>query len=410
MESVMSDSLLADIFECMPTAIAYTDLEFNVVKTNAQFFLQYGYQDDIVKISHLLNQSIVERRCTEKQWLSTLLQSEFIVGELEIQHKNGTTGWASFRAKLTDQKQGIVWILDDITTHKAVQNKLQLEATVFQVCGEAIIIFDENGRIEIANPAFKKLMGYRVSETSHYGLGSLFSFADEQQEMVDILSQVQEHKQWHGELFLNKKNQDKVPVRMMLNSIQRHSGNSHFSAVIYDISERKAQEKELRQRANHDPLTGLPNRNEFFVRLNDALAMAKRNQYTVALLYLDLDGFKPINDTLGHGQGDEVLQEVAHKLLDCVREVDTVARLGGDEFSVILNGTSEELVAITAERLITAISMRLNDVLHLSVSIGIALYPNDALNPLKLLQYADEAMYNAKQRGKQSYCWHKNKQ
>jgi len=93
-----------------------------------------------------------------------------------------------------------------------------------------------------------------------------------------------------------------------------------------------------------------------------------------------------------------------------VREVDTVARLGGDEFSVILNGTSEELVAITAERLITAISMRLNDVLHLSVSIGIALYPNDALNPLKLLQYADEAMYNAKQRGKQSYCWHKNKQ
>jgi len=130
----------------------------------------------------------------------------------------------------------------------------------------------------------------------------------------------------------------------------------------------------------------------------------------VALLYLDLDGFKPINDTLGHGRGDEVLQDVAQKLLACVREVDTVARLGGDEFSVILNGTSEELVAITAERLIDAISMRLNASLYLSVSIGIALYPNDALNPLKLLQYADEAMYKAKQQGKHSYCWHNNSQ
>ncbi len=186
---------------------------------------------------------------------------------------------------------------------------------------------------------------------------------------------------------------------------------SHCVALFVDISEHKQLELDLRYHAETDPLTGLPNRKMFFQQLEAAFASANRFNYTVGLLYLDLDGFKQINDSLGHGQGDNVLIEVARQLIGCVREVDTAARLGGDEFVVILNGTSKEMIKLTAQRIIDALTRVItgNGIeMSVSASIGIAVYPEDSTSPLTLLRYADEAMYKAKYNGKCQFFWHEN--
>ena len=401
------------IFQHSPIAIAYTDPDLNIIRTNSQFSLQFGDRDKFEKISTIFSPSSEEKPVSDKQWLDDILQQGYVECEIETLQNDGQIGWSHVRSKLINfdtPDQGLVWMINDITVHKEEQQQILLSASVFTESGESMIIIDDNGMIEKINPAMQKLTGFSSVELHKCSVTELFDSPKNTQNISYILSLATRQKQWSGEFWLWKKNQEQFPARIIINCIKREdSSTSHFVAVLADISEGKAQELELKYRANHDPLTGLPNRNEFFVRLNDALASARRHQYCVALLYLDLDGFKPINDTLGHGKGDKVLQQVAEKLKYCVRNVDTVARLGGDEFTIILNGTSEEQVTKTAARIIKSITMRFENSLILSISIGISLFPNDAINPQKLLQYADKAMYKAKQNGKQSYCWHNAK-
>ncbi|BCG62389.1 MAG: hypothetical protein methR_P0030 [Methyloprofundus sp.] len=393
-----------------PIGIAYTDLELDVYKTNSQFLVQYGYNEDIKNLSNILSGSAVDKFSAKKQWLEQLLQQGCLECEVQTLHKNGQVNWTYLRGKLINSElpeQGLVWTLDDISERKQAEDQLKLAATVFEVSGEAMIIMDVNYMVKSINPAMQRLSGYHVAELLRYSIAELLDSSYREETLQDILALVIKDQQWQGELWLNQKNSKQVPVRVMLNSVNRPDGSiSHFVALLADISEHKEQEQELKHRANHDPLTGLPNRNLFFIRLKESLTLAQRMQYHVVLMYLDLDGFKPINDTLGHGKGDEVLQLVAKKLLNCVREVDTVARLGGDEFVIILNGTSNEQVSVTAERLVNTLTLSIDDKLPLSVSIGISVFPNDTINPIKLLQYADEAMYQAKQQGKHAYCWH----
>ncbi|MFW5444418.1 MAG: diguanylate cyclase domain-containing protein [Methylococcaceae bacterium] len=407
---IISEARQAAILHQSPIAIVYTSHNLIVLKTNYQFFLQFGYNESIQTFSKILNHSSTENSAIEKHCLDNIMQHGHVECEFETQHKNGSHCWVYLRGRQIDNgepEQGLVWTIDDITSRKVTQDQLQLAATVFEVSGEAMLIMDKNGIIENINPAMQKLIGYSKAELRAHPISELFDLTNILQSINAILSLVKQHQQWKGELWLRKKSQHQFPARVTINSNKRSDSSiSHFVVVLADISEHKAQEKELKHRANHDPLTGLPNRNEFFVRLNKALAFGKRHQFHIAILYLDLDSFKPINDTLGHGKGDEVLQTVASKLTQCVREIDTVARLGGDEFAIILNGTSKERVAETANRIVSALNIRIDNSLSLSVSIGIAFFPNDEINPLKLLQYADKAMYKAKLQGKHSFCWH----
>jgi len=406
----LSKAKLSAILHQIPVAIAYTDINLKVLKTNPQFFSQFGYTEDIYSLCNLLSQSSSKKFCSKYNCLNSIVQQGRIEHELEIHHKNGKLLWVLIIGTLLDINKpdhGMVWTFNDISSQKTAQEQEQLAATVFEVTGEAMIIFDEKGKIENINPAMQNLIKYSRDELQHQSISLLIDTSIHQLPIEEMLNLVINKGQWKGELFLVKKSKKPFPARMTLNTIKYPSSSfTHFVAILSDISKYKKKEQTLQHRANHDPLTGLPNRNEFFLRLNNAFATAKRNQYKVALLYLDLDGFKPINDTLGHGRGDVILQEVAVKLKNCVREVDTVSRLGGDEFAIILNGTSEEQISSTAERIIQSISLQLEDSLYLSVSIGISLFPTDALNPLKLLQYADEAMYKAKHQGKQSFYWH----
>ncbi len=393
-----------------PIAIAFTDIDLRVLKTNRQFLNQFGYNEEINSLYNLLSQPSNEIFCTKDHCLNSLVKEGEVELDAQIRHKKGHRLWVHIKGTLLGQataKNEILWSLEDISQRRTAQEQRQLAETVFEVSGEAMVILDDQGHLEKINPAMQRLIEYSASELKELALIDLFDASSNQSSINRIFSLVIKEGQWKGQMSLRKKDQTIFPAQLTINCIKRPIGTiSHFVAILADISEFKAQEKILKHRANHDPLTGLPNRNEFFIRLNDSLAAAKRHQYTVALLYLDLDGFKPINDTLGHGRGDEILQQVAVKLTHCIREVDTVARLGGDEFSIILNGTSEQQINATAKRIIQSISIQIENSLQLSVSIGISLFPKDSINPLKLLQYADEAMYKVKHHGKKSYHWH----
>lgn len=178
---------------------------------------------------------------------------------------------------------------------------------------------------------------------------------------------------------------------------------------MYDITERKQFEEKLMKMAHYDQLTGLANRALFHDRLSQALAQAKRNKEKFAILYLDLDGFKAINDTLGHKTGDEVLAETADRMRQSVREVDTVARMGGDEFTIILNDIhTNDDISLVADKLLKAISRPYDKSApgnKITVSIGISIYPDDATQRDALISAADNAMYHSKDRGKNRYCF-----
>lgn len=297
--------------------------------------------------------------------------------------------------------------------HKKLRlDSLKLAATAYQACGGAMLIMDAQYKVLNSNPAFTDITGFSLVEIEGKSITSIYGASLHQTTHEEIIFSVKEKEFWRGELFICRKTQDMFPAMVLINVIKRFDGCiSHTVALLFDISDHKQVEDELRYHAEIDPLTRLPNRKSFAQNLDAALASAKRFNYTVGVLYLDLDGFKQINDGLGHGQGDNVLIEVAQRLMRCIREVDTVARLGGDEFVIVLNGTSKELISLTAQRIIDALTMTVKEKgieLQISASIGIAVYPADSIAPHELIKYADDAMYSAKHNGKSQFCWHVN--
>jgi diguanylate cyclase (GGDEF)-like protein len=224
-----------------------------------------------------------------------------------------------------------------------------------------------------------------------------------------IVERVAEAGSWQGEFTLRKKNGEFTPHWLVLNTVRDEQGEaSHVIALLVDISERKAQEEKIRHLAHHDALTGLPNRLLFDERLRMSLQQAERHQERVALLYIDLDRFKNINDSLGHHVGDGLLQSVAGRLTEAVRAGDTVCRQGGDEFVVILNAVEDvQEVAHIVERRLIPLVLQTHEVcdvaLHISCSVGIAIYPDDASEMDALMRHADAAMYSAKASGRNNF-------
>jgi diguanylate cyclase (GGDEF)-like protein len=180
--------------------------------------------------------------------------------------------------------------------------------------------------------------------------------------------------------------------------------------LVYEIGIRKQAEEKILHMASHDNLTGLPNRPLFKDRLETAQRLAVRNQGKLAVLFIDLDGFKAVNDNLGHKAGDKVLQEVANRLRESVRDSDTVARMGGDEFTILLNGIECAAdVGVVAEKILAALEQPIlleDQVAKVGASIGIAIFPDDSDDSEKLISYADGAMYEIKKTGKNAYAFH----
>ncbi len=272
----------------------------------------------------------------------------------------------------------------------------------------AIVITDANGTIEYVNPKFEELTGYSSSEVLGNNPKILKSDYTSPEDYQDLWQTITSGECWHGQFQNRKKNGELFWEAASISPIKNDLDEiTHFVAVKEDITQQKAHEALLTYQANYDGLTGLPNRMLALDRLQQALVKADRDRKQVALIFLDLDHFKNINDTLGHDAGDRLLTLTAQRLQSCLRASDTVARLGGDEFLLILPGLDNlHHVEIVVSKILDTISdpLVLNaEEIMVSVSAGIAIYPNDSKSVNELRQYADAAMYVAKREGRNTF-------
>ena len=329
--------------------------------------------------------------------------------EFTLQIKNNSL-IVAIDAHTEPGQQHCLAIVSDITERKQTERELQLAAMVYMAIGEAIMVMDPNNRIIAINPAFTALTGYTEQEAVGQYSNLLKSGRHDRDFYSNLWAVLLKTGHWQGEIWDKRKNGDYFPTWMTIHTSYDAEGEVRQRVVTFsDMTEQKKNEALIWKQANFDPLTGLPNRSMFHERLQLAIKQAHRDHKPLALLFLDLDRFKDVNDTLGHEVGDSLLKEVAKRLKSCVREVDTVARLGGDEFTVIL-GELEDLASI--DRVAHAILHCLSEpfemqgeIAYISVSIGITLCPNDGEELGVLVKNADQAMYAAKESGRNHFCY-----
>lgn len=308
--------------------------------------------------------------------------------------------------------EGVLGVGRDISQQRRAEKDLRMAATVFEHSTSAILITDPAGYIVQANEAFSRVSGYEVAQVLDQ-LPNMLT-VDEQQEahLRYVLKQLHQHNTWEGEVWLKRRSGEHYPAWVGITAVLDDEGDlASYVCFFSDISERKASEQRIHRLAYYDALTHLPNRTLFQDRLHTALQTAQRQKSWVVLMFLDLDRFKPINDSLGHAAGDRMLKDMATRLLGCVDDDDTVARMGGDEFTLLLQprATREQALnrAINVAEQILASLVR-PFVLEareffVTASIGIALSPQDGNELSQLMKNADTAMYHAKERGKNNF-------
>jgi len=298
--------------------------------------------------------------------------------------------------------------LRDLTERKQAEEGAEIAKTVFTKASEGIMVTGSNNCIKAVNPAFLRITGYEQSEVIGQQPSMLSSGRHSEQFYRDVWANLEKSGVWEGEIWNRRKDGDIYPQQLSIAAIKDSAGAAAgYVAVFSDITQRKEVEKQLVHQATHDPLTGLPNRLLFFDRLAQAMAAGRREERVVAVLFADLDNFKPVNDLHGHLVGDQLLKEVGGRLSLAVREVDTIARFGGDEFALVLpNVEQEEFAETVAEKLLNLICKPYvidGKKLTIGCSIGIAFYPKDGEEVDKLVSRADEAMYCAKSSGGDCY-------
>lgn len=289
-----------------------------------------------------------------------------------------------------------------------IYDSLRLATKIFESSNDAVVIMTVHHKFIDVNPAFSLITGYDKIEIFDQPSIILKSHHHDNHFYFSLHRKLLKFGEWRGEVWIKCKNNTVLPLQLSVHGVRDNNGViTHFVGIFSDMSAHKSTEDELSKLAHYDPLTGLSNRTQFVERLKFTLDMAKRNHHQSALMLLDLDRFKLVNDTLGHQLGDELLIQVARRLKQCVREVDTVSRLGGDEFTVIL-GTiqSSENAACVANKILATLSAPFvlsEREVFVSVSIGITVFPIDGDSVNLLIKNADTAMYHAKESGRNNY-------
>lgn len=349
-------------------------------------------------------QLILEQQFAQDGWSA--------MGEYNVRAADGTCLIWDIRsgllAPLADGRRLVITMAVDVTERKRAEEKMRLASLVFQNSSEGMMVTDVDGTIFSINPAFTALTGYSPEEAIGKNPKILKSGRHDLAFYQGLWGALDSFGRWEGEIWNRRKSGEIFVEWLTINTIFNADGLPHRRvALFFDITQKKASEELIWQQANFDPLTELPNRSMFHDRLEQEMKKARRNNSALALMFLDLDEFKAVNDTLGHDMGDVLLKEAARRLRDCVRETDTVARLGGDEFTVILTDLDERLsVELVATSILQKLvePFQLGDKLaHVSASIGITFYPEDASSLEELLKNADQAMYAAKDQGRNCY-------
>lgn len=294
-------------------------------------------------------------------------------------------------------------------TQQAASIELRKLSTAVEHSPASIVITDNNGIIEYVNLAFCRLTGYSREEARGQHTRILKSDGQPAEYYKAVWDTISSGNEWRGEFFNRRKDGTTFWEFASISPIKDiHGSITHYVAVKENITERKQLLECLDKMAHIDKLTELPNRNLFLDRLNFVIAISRRDNLRFALLYIDLDGFKSVNDTYGHDAGDLILQEAARRFKLCVRESDTVARMGGDEFTIILNHLNQRASAsIVAQKIVSEFNVPFTlcgkGDCKIGVSIGISYYPDDSLFSEHLINAADTAMYAVKKSGKNGY-------
>jgi diguanylate cyclase (GGDEF)-like protein/PAS domain S-box-containing protein len=293
---------------------------------------------------------------------------------------------------------------------KQDEEDLQLASTVFQASPEAIVITDAENRIVAINPAFTTITQYKANEVIGRDPKLLSSGQQGKEFYRAMWSNIQTFGSWQGEIINRRKNGENYAEWLNINTVRDEKGEVRQRIAIFsDITDKKRSAEIIWRQANYDILTGLPNRRLFHDRLMQEMKREGREQNSLALMFIDLDHFKEVNDTLGHEAGDNLLMQASKRIAGCIRESDTLARLGGDEFTVILPGLADTkrlgMLADTIVNILAKPFMIGEASAYVSASIGITLYPQDASDLSSLLKNADQAMYVAKGRGRNQYSY-----
>lgn len=335
--------------------------------------------------------------------------------EVVLRRGDGTSFTAEYSSRPLEEGAsitGAVVVLRDISRRKLVEGHLEIAAKVLETTTESILVCDSGGTILFANPAASFflgesiIIGHRVMDAFFAGNESLWGVT------LDGLSSTGHHRH---EFWSMRKNGDRFAAVLSASALNRADGQlDRIILIVSDITQRKQQEEHALRQANHDALTGLPNRNLFNDRLEHIIKLIGRTDGSIALMFIDLDGFKRVNDDFGHGTGDLLLKEVSARLMGCVRDSDTVARIGGDEFTVILSSVDgEEGASHVARQILASVSalytlkaadreVQIDDI---SASIGIVILSGRQVTTESFLKRADEAMYKAKQSGKNAFAF-----
>lgn len=391
-----------------------------VIEANPQIFKMLGYSE----------QELMQLKIYE--WDTCFSPIDFIaqIDELaqegtvfESQHRRKNGSYYPAEISISHAQWGekiyILMLIRDVSLRKLQEEKLKISASVFTAALEAIVLTDPQGIITDVNEAFTGIIGYTKNEVIGKSSREV-GFSNDNAKLFEvILGQSQSVGHWSGEVELKRKVGDMIPVQLRVSAVRSDDGSiQHLVAMFSDISLQKEQQFRLEQLALHDTLTKLPNRQKLSERLALAMANSQRSGHFGALMMLDLDNFKPLNDAHGHTAGDQLLIDVAHRLTDCVREVDTVARIGGDEFVILLEALSDDQTNARKNALLIAEKIRLSiaqpyQIKHdntneissglthtCTVSIGISLFMGKTFNQTQLLNRADTAMYDSKAAGR----------
>lgn len=348
--------------------------------------------------------------------VSSALEQAYKEGEshglqFSLELPNGTFWFELSAARKDSNSTGLVSFIvisRDITDRKKNEEELHLYANIYQKSFESIMVTDHNNIIIATNPALTKLTGYTFEELEGKDPHFISSDKTPKDTYVSMWDALNNKGLWQGELWDRRKDGLIYPKWTIITAMHDINGNvTNYIATFTDITERKATEEHIHHLAHHDTLTGLYNRFSLEDRLGQAITQAQRDSENLAVIFIDMDHFKSINDTLGHHVGDALLIEIGERLLRSVRKSDIVSRLGGDEFVVVLTNV-DDLIGLT--NMLIKIIKQLSELyvigdqeLHSTPSIGVSIYPEDGADSEMLMKNADIAMYHAKEQGRNNF-------
>lgn len=406
------------ILDAAPVGIFLVDMAGRITQANLCMVDMFGYPlEELIGKEYvaLVEPSELEMR---RQKMLALMNSEIAIVDLDrrFMRASGVEFWAHLTGKLLrgvgGEKLGLVGVIADITQRKQAQEMLQLAASVFTHAREGIMITDANGTIVDVNDTFVSITGYRREEALGRTPRLLKSDRQTPEFYEGLWQSLIANGNWSGEIWNKRKNGEVFAEMQTISVVRDDAGKPlNYVALFSDITTMKEHQKQLEHIAHFDALTTLPNRLLLADRLQQAMMQSQRRQNSLALVYLDLDGFKVINDTHGHDAGDRVLVMLSQRMRSALREGDTLARIGGDEFVALLVDLTHpgDWEPLLARLLQTAgspmlIATKTGTVeLQVSASAGVTLYPQDNTDADLLMRHADQAMYVAKQSGKNRF-------